>query len=83
MSDKKLITTFRNFVEKVFLPNIKKTDSAFSEWIKFNQLLSIENNYYDEVAQYVDSLPGTNVPSNVATLDKREAPLFKKRAQDA
>jgi hypothetical protein len=56
MTDKKLIAPFRNLVDKIFVPNLKKTDPAFLEWNKFNQLLSIDNNNYDEVVQYVDSI---------------------------
>jgi hypothetical protein len=80
--DKKVIAVFRSFVEKVFLPNIKKTDPAFLEWNKFNQLLAIETNSYDEVAQYVDSLGGNNSTNAFSPLDKRDIPIFKKRAQD-
>ena len=29
MNDKKLILAFRGFVEKVFLPNLKKNDQAY------------------------------------------------------
>lgn len=29
MNDKKLILAFRGFVEKVFLPGVKKTDNAY------------------------------------------------------
>ncbi len=80
MTDKKLVATFRSFVEKVFLPALKKTDPAVIEWTKFNQLLSQDANNYDEAAQYVDSIGGnTNTPT--FALDKREVPLFKKRAQ--
>lgn len=53
MTDKKLVAAFRGFVEKVFLPALKKTDPAAIEWSKFNQLLSQDSNNYDEVAQYV------------------------------
>jgi hypothetical protein len=30
MADKRLISVFKTFVEKVFLPNLKKTDPAFA-----------------------------------------------------
>jgi hypothetical protein len=53
MTDKKLVASFRIFVEKVFLPTLKKTDPAVAEWNKFNQLLSQEANNYDEAWQYV------------------------------
>lgn len=79
--DKKLIAVFRSFVEKVFLPVVKKTEPVFLEWSKFNQLLSIETNSYDEVAQYVDSLGGSSTNS-FSSLDKREVPLFKKRTPE-
>jgi hypothetical protein len=53
MTDKKLVAIFRGFVEKVFLPTLKKTDPAAIEWSKLNQLLSQDANSYDEAAQYV------------------------------
>lgn len=56
MTDKRLIASFRNFVDKVFLPTLKKTDPAFLEWNKFNQLLSVDSNSYEEAIQYVDSI---------------------------
>jgi hypothetical protein len=82
MADKRLITAFRTFVDKIFLPNLKKTDPALQEWNKLNQLLSIDGNNYEEVIQYVDSI---GIPVNTATfapLEKREIPLFKKRAEN-
>lgn len=80
MTDKKLVAVFRSFVEKVFLPTLKKTDPAAIEWSKLNQLLSQDANNYDEAAQYVESL-GANNNTPTFALDKREVPLFKKRAQ--
>lgn len=80
MTDKKLVAAFRGFVEKVFLPALKKTDPAVAEWARFNQLLGQDSNGYDEVVQYVEGLGGNPPP---AFLDKREVPLFKKRAQEA
>jgi hypothetical protein len=82
MTDKKLVAAFRGFVEKVFLPALKKTDPALTEWAKFNQLLSQDGNAYEEAAQYVDGLGGTSSTPSFA-LDKREVPLFKKRTQEA
>ena len=40
MNDKKLVTAFKAFVEKVFLSNIKRTDPQYLEWNKFNRLIS-------------------------------------------
>jgi hypothetical protein len=80
MTDKKLIAAFRNLVDKIFLPNLKKTDPAFLEWNKFNQLLSMDNNNYDEVVQYVDSIGVQSNPTAFSPLEKRDIPLFKKRA---
>lgn len=81
MIDKKLIAAFRTFVEKIFIPNLKKTDPAIAEWNKFNQLLSIDNNNYEEAAQYVDSIGSQIAQPTFAPLEKREMPLFKKRAE--
>jgi hypothetical protein len=53
MTDKKLVAAFRGFVEKVFLPALKKTDPAVVEWGKFSQLLAQDANNYEEAAQYV------------------------------
>lgn len=78
MADKRIISVFKTFVEKVFLPNLKKTDPAISEWNKFTQLLNNDNSF-DEVAQYVDSIGIQNNPPPFAPLEKREIPLFKKR----
>ncbi len=78
MADKRIISVFRTFVEKVFLPNLKKTDPAIAEWNKFAQLLNNDNSF-DEVAQYVDSIGIQSAPQPFAPLEKREIPLFKKR----
>lgn len=79
MAEKRLISVFRTFVEKIFLPSLKKTDPAVSEWNKFAQLLSNESNSVDEMAQYVDSI-GIQLPQpTFAPLEKRDIPLFKKR----
>ena len=53
MTDKKLVASLRLFVEKAFLPALKKTDPAVAEWNKFNQLLAQYANNYDEAWQYV------------------------------
>lgn len=46
MNDKKLVNSFKNFVEKVFLPNIKRADPQWLEWNKFNKMISNENINY-------------------------------------
>ena len=40
MLDRKLIAAFKSFVEKVFLPVVKKTDPCFLEWNKFSHMLT-------------------------------------------
>lgn len=70
MNDKKLILAFRGFVEKVFLPNLKKNDQAYLQWSKFNQILSQEPYAADEILQYVDSL-GNNNSGSMQSFDKR------------
>lgn len=82
MNDKKLIASFRNFVERIFLPNLKKTDPAVQEWNKFNQLLSIDNNNYEEALQYSESIGMPNNPPSFTPLEKREIPIFKKRTDN-
>jgi hypothetical protein len=79
MADKRLISVFRTFVEKIFLPSFKKSDPAITEWNRFAQLLSNDSNSFDEVAQYVDSIGIQNPPPAFSPLEKREIPLFKKR----
>lgn len=44
-------------------------------------MLASDNSGYEEISQYVDSLGGNNLAP--MALDKRDIPLFKKRAQDA
>lgn len=56
MLDRKLIGAFKSFVEKVFLPAIKKTDPCMLEWNKFSHYLTTEANNADEVLYYVDSI---------------------------
>lgn len=82
MSDKKLVALFRGFVEKVFLPALPKGHPALNEWGRFSQLLTLDNNAYEEAAQYVEAIGANNSPPSFA-LDKRDVPLFKKRAQEA
>jgi hypothetical protein len=81
MIDKKLIAVFRTFVDKIFLPNLKKTDPAIAEWNKLNQLLSNDSNNYEEAAQYVDSIGMVATQPTFTPLEKREMPLFKKRPE--
>ena len=56
MNDKKLVNAFKNFVEKVFLPNLKRTDPQMQEWNKFNKIISNEFINYEELGNYVDSI---------------------------
>ena len=39
-NEKKLVAAFRNFVDKVFLPTLKKTDQQALEWGKFNAIIA-------------------------------------------
>lgn len=74
------MAAFRNFVEKVFLPSLKRTDQQLNEWNRFNQYLNNEYINYEELYQYIDSINNSQV-SNLQTFEKRELP-FKKRNED-
>ena len=64
MNDKKLVSAFKTFVEKVFLSNIKRTDPQYLEWNKFSRLLSTETINYEELSNYVDSINSTSGANN-------------------
>jgi hypothetical protein len=72
------VVAFRSFVEKVFLPSLKKTDQQVNEWNRFNQYLNNDYINYEELYQYVESITGSQV-STMPAFEKRELPPFKKR----
>ncbi len=70
MNEKRLAVAFKNFVEKVFLPTVKRTDPQALEWHKFTRLLSADTINLEEISQYVDSInssPGSlgNFPGSL------------------
>jgi hypothetical protein len=40
MNDKRLASSFKAFVDKVFMPSLKRTDPQMLEWNKMSRLLS-------------------------------------------
>ena len=65
MADKKIISIFRNFIEKVFVPQLSKMDVTCQlEWNKFSNLISAEQVAINEVQFYVDSLPSPGYNNN-------------------
>ncbi len=57
LSERRLVSIFKTFVEKVFLPIPQvKADNASSEWAKFSNMLKDLSNL-NEMQIYVDSLP--------------------------
>ena len=53
MNDKRLAVSFKTFVEKVFLSNLKRTDPQYLEWNKFARMIGSENINYEEISNYV------------------------------
>ena len=70
-NEKKLISLFKNFVERALLPQLKKVDGSQSEWSKFSSMISTESINYNELQLYVDSL-SSNVPL-LSALDKQSS----------
>ena len=60
-AEKRLIQLFKIFVEKVFVPQIKKFEGTLVEWSKFSSMLMTDNFNYSDLQLFVDSLPG--IPS--------------------
>lgn len=54
--EKRLIATFRTFVEKVFLPQCSKNEAVMADWTKYIGMLSTENPNINEIQFYVDSI---------------------------
>jgi hypothetical protein len=54
--EKRLIATFRTFVEKVFLPQCSKNEAIMADWTKYIGMLSTENPNINEIQFYVDSI---------------------------
>lgn len=80
MSERKLITIFKSFVERVFVPQLHKMDlRCQQEWNKFSNMLSNEQVNLAELQLYVDTLPGLNQPpKNSFDKNDSKAPLFVK-----
>ena len=78
MNDKRLVASFKTFVDKVFLPTLKRTDPQALEWSKFSRMLSNENVNVEEVAAYVDSI--NNFGNSYQTsFEKKDLPFMRKR----
>lgn len=54
--EKRLIATFRTFVEKIFLPQCSKNEAVMADWSKYMAILSTESININEVQLYVDSI---------------------------
>lgn len=82
MNEKRLTAAFRTFVDKVFLPTMKRTDPQALEWHKFSRLLSGDTINLEEITQYVDSLNGSpgNLGNFPGSLEKKEMPFMRKKA---
>lgn len=57
-AEKRLIHIFKIFVEKAFVPQIKKFEGNLGEWNKFSSMLLTDNLNYAELQVFVDSLQG-------------------------
>ena len=80
-----MVAAFRTFVEKVFLPGVKRGDPQLNEWNKINQYFNSGYIPYEELMQYVESInlhPASH--GSVTSFEKRELPAaFKKRNEEA
>lgn len=84
MNEKRLAVAFKNFVEKVFLPLIKRTDPQSLEWHRFSRLLNQDPVSVDDISQYVDSInnPPASLPNFPGSLDKKELPFMRKKVAE-
>lgn len=46
-AEKKLISIFKNFVDKAMVPQIRKSEGSLAEWHKFCTFLQGDNTNYD------------------------------------
>lgn len=61
LTQRKIISIFKSFIEKVFVPQISKMDlSCQQEWNKFSNMISLDQFNLGQVQNYVDSI-GSNL----------------------
>jgi hypothetical protein len=65
-------------VEKALIPQIRKIEGNLQDWGRFNALLSNEIINYNELQNYVDTLP---VFSNNNFIEKKDLPLHLKKQE--
>lgn len=84
MNDKKLANAFKSFVEKVFLPNLKRSDPQWLEWNKFNKVISSETINYEELSNYIDNLNSSSGTTNnfQASFEKKDLPFMRKKVAE-
>lgn len=85
VNEKKLVSIFKQFVEKAIVPVIKGNDSAVSEWQYFSSLLGQENLDYSKLQIYVDVLSNSksyNDDIGKKEEDRNKYTNFFKRRED-
>ena len=69
--EKQLIQIFKTFVEKTFLPALRKTDNSMQEWNKFASMLSVEQINFNQLQYYVETLQSS--PPGLPTYEKKDS----------
>lgn len=80
--EKRLIATFRTFVEKVFLPQCSKNEAVMTDWSKYIGLLSSENLNINDIQFYVDSIGmGINQVNPLLMQSQQSVPTIGKKEE--
>jgi len=77
--EKRLITLFKGFVEKVFIPQCNKNEATMSDWNKFIGLLSNENININEIQLYVDNIGMNNQVNPLLMQSQQSVPTVGKK----
>ena len=83
LGEKKLITIFKTFIEKVFVPQLPKLEpTCQKEWAKFSSMLGAEQINFGELQLYVDTLPGRGLPDS-GDKPRNKSPFFMKNRKES
>lgn len=81
-NERRLITLFRQFVERAILPAIRTNDSAMSEWQYFSTLLSGDSIDVGKLQIYVDVLGGGRTYEEKKEEDKPKVGAFYRKKDE-
>lgn len=78
-NEKRIIAIFKQFIQKIFIPQIRKVEGNLQDWYQFSSIISLEYPNWPEIQNFVERLPDQSL---ITTFQKKRSDTSGKKKDE-